>query len=327
MRKHIKPKGKQAGMASVVALIIAMGAALLFVMEFTSTLTKNNIRANSQSFYNRLLFLNTQFHAYANDRYLAGQGINTPHIFPFELQRLEGDYIPVCSNEDNQKGYCFKYNQTPWGEIAKDDYQVLPVGNPGAPTHYRAELTLKLPDKDNDALKFDRQMTLSMLANMPNLFYDEPNNTLIMRIERPDKAFSYESLVKRSGDDSTLLGDWDVGGNYAITNVKDVTIKNSNGTQTIVSDGLVHIFQAEHDDVIDRPNCPDGKESIIHVMIGEVSTPKEFTSTGRIRAYLKSTSETQWRVGLDNVVKRDRDGLVQINHIGYLTAITQCKTP
>ncbi len=312
-------------MASVVALIIAMGAALLFVMEFTSTLTKNNIKANSQSFYNRLLFLNTQFHAYANDRYLAGQGINTPHIFPFELQRLEGDYIPVCSDADNKEGYCFKYNQTPWGEIAKDDYQVLPVGNPGAPTHYRAELTLKLPDKDNDALKFDRQMTLSMLAKMPNLFYDEPNNTLIMRIERPDKAFSYESLIKRSGDDSTLLGDWDVGGNHAITNAKDYTIRNSDGSQQLVSTGLVKIFQVNNKDFIDKPKCPEHQQPDLTLSIHTVTITNEYTLTGSIKPYVLSESNTQWQAGLEIRVVLNSTGKAERISTGVMTAFVQCK--
>ncbi|MGF1907718.1 type II secretion system protein, partial [Aliivibrio salmonicida] len=248
-------------------------------------------------------------------------------IFPSQLSDLEGDYVPTCTEADNQEGMCFRYNQTPWGEIADSDYAVIGVPNALTPTHYRAELTLNLPDKNNEALGFDRDVTLQLFAQMPNVIYDDTANTIILRIDRPDKAFAYESLVKRSGDDSTLLGDWDVGGEYAITNVKDITIKNSNGTQTVISDGLVNVFSVKHDDIVDRPNCPKGKESIINLMIGEITTPKEHTSTGRIRAYLKSTSATQWRVGLDNIIKRDRDGVVQINHSGYLTAITQCKTP
>ncbi|MGR6863477.1 type II secretion system protein [Aliivibrio salmonicida] len=324
MRKHIKTKGKQAGMASLVALIIAMGATLLFVMEFTSTLTKNNIKANSQSFYNRLLFLNTQFHAFANDRYLAGQGINTPHIFPFELQQLEGDYLPICSDADNKEGYCFKYNQTPWGEIAKDDYQVLPVGNPGAPSHYRAELTLKLPDKDNEALKYDRQATLSMLAKMPNLFYDEPNSTLIMRIERPDKAFAYESLIKRSGDDSTLLGDWDVGGNHAITNAKDYTIRNSDGSQQLVSTGLVKILQVNHRDFIDKPRCPVDQEPNVTLSINTVTVTNEFTLKGSIKPFILSETDRQWQVGLEIRVVINATGQPHSIEDGVITAFVQC---
>ena len=327
MKKQCKTKGKQRGLASVVALAIVAAALTLGIREWSAMLTQKQIQDNSQSFYNRIVYLQTQFHAYMSDQYLSGSGINTQFIFPMKLSDLEGDYIPLCSDEDNKKGLCFKYNQTPWGEITESDYRLIPLPSVVNPTHWRAELDMELPPKNDEALKYEREMTLQMFAKMPNIIIDDEKDKITLRIDRPDKAFAYESLVKRSGDDSTLLGDWDVGGNHAITNAKDVTIKNSNGTQTIVSDGLVHIFQAEHDDVIDRPNCPDGKESIIHVMIGEVSTPKEFTSTGRIRAYLRTTSSTQWRVGLDNVVKRDSDGVVQINHSGYLTAITQCKTP
>ena len=320
-------RNKQGGFASIVGLIIVAAALIIGVMEWSSMMTQKRIKDNVDSFYNRIVYLTTQFHAFASVQYLSGTNINSSFIFPVNLSDLEGDYIPTCSEADNENGHCFKYNQTPWGEISDSDYQKYPMPNGINPSHWRAELIIKLPNKDDEALKFDREATLQLFAQMPNIVYDEPNNQIILRIERPDKAFAYDSLVERSGDDSTLLGDWDVGGNFAITNTKDVTIKNSNGTQTIVSDGLVNIFQAKHDAAIERPDCPKGKESIIHVMIGEVSTPKEHTSTGRIRAYLKSTSSTHWRVGLDNVVKRDRDGDVQINHTGYLTAITQCKTP
>ncbi len=317
---------KQQGFASIVALLIVAAALTIGIQQWSAHQSQQRVLANRDSFYQRVLFLRTQFHAFANDKYLAGMGINTPHIFPFKLSDLEGAYIPVCSEEDNKKGYCFKYNQTPWGEISDKDYVVIPVPNAIAPTHYRAELTLALPDKNNEALKYEREATLQLFAQLPNILYDEQKNQLVLRIDRPDKAFAYESLVKRSGDDSTLLGDWDVGGNHAITNVKDITIKNSDNTQTIVSDGLVHVFLVKHNDTIDRPACPEGKESIINLMIGEIITPKHHTTTGRIRAYLKSTTQTQWRVGLDNIVKNDSNGKPIVDHSGYLTAITQCKT-
>ncbi|MGR6858843.1 type II secretion system protein [Aliivibrio salmonicida] len=317
-------KNKQKGMASIVGLIIAAGAVLLFMREFSYILTQKNIRDNSESFYNRLVFLNTQFHAFANDRYLAGQGINTPHIFPFELQRLEGDYIPVCSDADNKEGYCFKYNQMPWGDIEKDDYQVVPVGNPGAPTHYRAEITIKLPDKNNTLLVSDREATLRMLAKMPNLFYDKPNNTLIMHIERPDKAFSYESLIKRSGDDSSLLGDWDVGGKHAITNVRDVTIANSDGTQRLVSTGLVHVLEVKTGDRIFKPSCPQGLKPKIRLNVASTFITSLETQTGSFKAFVDNETNQYWEIKLEIRGKDNDTGNSKIINDGTVTAFVQC---
>ena len=316
---------KQGGFASIVGLIIVAAALIIGVMEWSTMMTQKRIKDNVDSFYNRIVFLNTQFHAFANDRYLAGMGINTQHIFPFQLSDLEGNYIPLCSEADNVKGFCFKYNQTPWGEIAEADYVVTPLPSVITPTHYRAELTLTLPNKDDDALKFDREATLQLFAQMPNIIYDEPNNKIILRIERPDKAFAYESLVKRSGDDSTLLGDWDVGGNHAITNVKDVTIRNRDGSQQLVSTGLVKILQVNHGDFIDKPKCPEHQQPDLTLSIHTVTIPSKYTLTGSIKPFRFSETATQWRAGLEIRVVINSTGKADIIHTGHLTAFVQCK--
>ncbi|MUK76579.1 type II secretion system protein [Aliivibrio fischeri] len=316
---------KQQGFVSVVALLIVGAILIMGIQQWSMYKTKQRIVANSQSFYQRVLFLRTQFHAFASDKYLAGININSQYIFPFLLSDLEGDYIPVCSDEDNQKGVCFKYNQTPWGEIADSDYAVIPVPDAITPTHYRAELTLKLPDESNDALKYDRDATLQLFAQLPNIVYDEMANTIVLRIDRPDKAFSYESLVKRSGDDSTLLGDWDVGGDYAITNAKDYTIKNDDGTQQLVSRGLVNISQVEHGDFIDKPQCPTDQEPDLTLSIHTVTITNNYTLTGSIKPYIQSETATQWQAGLVIRVIKNSTGKATTTNKGVMTAFVQCK--
>ncbi|AAW88275.1 hypothetical protein VF_B0033 (plasmid) [Aliivibrio fischeri ES114] len=316
---------KQRGFASIVSLLIVTAALIIGIQQWSAYKTKQRIIATSESFYNRVLFINEQFHAFAHDKYLSGVGINTQHIFPFKFIDLEGDYLPTCSNEDNQKGYCFKYNQTPWGEIAEKDYVVVPVPNAISPTHYRAELTLTLPDKNNDALKFDREATIQLFAQLPNITYDEVKNQIVLRIERPDKALAYDSLVKRSGDDSTLLGDWDTGGNHAITNAKDYTIRNSDGSQQLVSTGLVKIFQVKHGDFIDKPKCPENQQPDLTLSLHTVIISNKYTLTGSIKPFRLSETATQWQAGLQVRVVLNSTGKADKITTGIMTAFVQCK--
>lgn len=314
---------KQGGFVAMVGLLIALSFLSYAFILYTEQAQKQRIKEDAHSFYNRLLFLTHQIHAYNADQYQAGTPINSSWLFPKTLSDLEGAYVPTCLPADNAQGYCMLIEQSPWGKV---EYERQAFITPTGVDTYRAVMSFTLPDPSDPAFTAEHSMTLSMLTQLPNLTYDESSNLITLYVTRPDMAFAYDGLVKRSGDDSTLLGDWDVGGNFAITNVKDVTIKNSNGTQTVVSDGLVNTFSAKHDGLIDRPDCPDGKESIIHLMIGEIITPTNTESTGRVRAYLKSTTATQWRVGLDNIVKNS-SGTSQIDHSGYVIALTQCKTP
>ena len=321
---HSPKRRAQGGFVAMVGLLITLSFLSYAFVLYSEKAQTERIKSDTQSFYNRLLFLKQQIHAFNADQYQNGRHINSAELFPATLQNLEGVYVPPCLPADNAQGFCFLIDQTPWGTI---NYERQPLVTPTGTNTWRVAMSFTLPDQSDPAFTTELSMSISMLTQIPTNEYDPVLNQMTIYVNRPDMAFAYDGLVKRSGDDSTLLGDWDVGGNFAITNVKDVTIKNSNGTQTIVSDGLVNIVKASHDALIDRPNCPANKKSIINLMIGEITTPKDHTSTGRIRAYLKSTNSTQWRVGLDNIVKKDSDGDIKINHSGYLTAITQCKTP
>ncbi|EHD1698874.1 type II secretion system protein [Vibrio vulnificus] len=323
----MKTLRKQGGFALIAGLLIVITVLSLGSIQLSQYLTKKRILNNTESFFHRVLYLKTQIHAYANDHYLQGHAINGPTIFPRRLLDLEGGYIPTCSTVDNQNGRCMKVTQTPWGEIATSDYRVLPITSPSGATYYRAELDLQLPDKNDPALKYERNATLSLLAQVPNIVYDDARNRITVRIDRPDKAFAYEGLVKRSGDDSTLLGDWDVGGQRSITNTRDVTIRNANGTQKLVSRGLSNVFTLQHGDFLQKPNCPPGLTPSINLALGYVKIESDYQLVGSQKPYLikSGTTSTRWQVGLVLRVKRlDTNTFGELN-TGDILAITQCK--
>ena len=318
---------KQQGFALIASISIVLGVVTIASIKMAEYSSKQRILNNSESFFHRVIYLRTQVHAFVNDRYLEGWGINGAAIFPNRLGALEPKYIPACSDADNAKRFCMKVNQTPWGEIDDRDYRVvgIPKDDGSGISHYRAEFDIKLPAKNDDAFKYERNVTLAMLARVPNIFYDDANNILTVRIDRPDKAFAYESLVKRSGDDSTLLGDWDVGGNFAITNTKELTIRNTNGSQTRVSNKLTDIYTVEHGDWLDKPSCPNGLSPVINPVITSVEPHRDYNLTGGQRAYRLAETADRWQLGLDVLAIHKTSGTKRFLHGGVITALIQCK--
>ncbi len=309
----------------LASLLIVIGVLAIGGIYYSQYLTQQRIVRSSESFYNRVLYLKTQIHAYASDRYQAGWPINGAGIFPARLDDLEGHYVPTCLAADNAQGFCMAINQTPWGDIDSSDYRVVGVPNDITPDYYRAEFDIALPDKNNPALKYEREATLSLFAQLPNILYDDSNNLITVRIDRPDKAFAYDSLVKRSGDDSTLLGDWDVGGNYAITNTKDVTIRNSDGSQKLVSRGLVDLYTLKHQDWLKRPACPAGTTSHLALSLGTVTINKDYELIGSQKPYIMTTTSDAWQVGLEIRAQEIATGNLKKLNEGEILAFTQCK--
>ncbi|MDC5711152.1 type II secretion system protein [Vibrio europaeus] len=315
----------QRGFAGIAALLIVLSVGSFGVIKYSEAMNKKRIVDNTESFYNRVLYYREQFHAYISDRYQAGWGINTASIFPTTFSALEGQYIPACSTADNDNGLCMKYNQTPWGDIPASAYSVVPIPNAASPTHYRAELVISLPDKNNQALNFEREITLQLFAQTPNIVLNDATNTVTLIIDRPDKAFAYDSLLKRSGDDSTLLGDWDIGGNYALTNAKDYFIRNSDGTQKGVSGGLVEVFTATHGQWLPKPSCPTGSALVPSFAIKRTDNHSSYTLTGMNNAYMLTETATQIRVGLDVGAKAKSNGQGTVLHGGQVTVFFQCQ--
>lgn len=321
----MKSLNKQQGFALIAGMLIVITVLSVGAIQYSQYLGKKRILNNTESFFNRVVYLRTQIHAYANDHYLQGNGINSPNIFPARLTDLEGTYVPACTTANNKNGLCMKVNQTPWGDISGSDYRRVLVTSPSGANYYRAELDLKLPDKNDLALKYERSITLSLLSQLPNIIYDEARNLITVRVDRPDKAFSYESLVKRSGDDSTLLGDWDVGGNFSITNTRDITIRNSNGTQKLVSRGLSNVFTVNHGDKVQKPACPTSTTPSINLGLGYVKIEGNYQLVGSQKPYLMSETTAYWQVGLELRVKNLTTNQFDIENKGEILAITQCK--
>ncbi len=309
----------------IISMMIIFGFLSLVGIQWANMQEKRNVKANAESFYNHVLFLRSQLHAYTTMRYQKGFGINSSMMFPSVLSSLVPDFYPDCSTADNEAGRCKPYNQTPWGKIDDRDYRIVGVGGtPSNPDFYRAELDIKLPPASDEAYKYERAATLSLFSKIPSIVFDEANNLITLRIDRPDKAFAYDGLVKRSGDDSTLLGDWDVGGNYGITNAKEYTIKASNNSQISVSKRLVTIEGLSHGQTIKKPVCSGSLSPKLTLNIGEIDTPVTFEALSRFKPYIQHQNANSWTIGVDVTAKNISSGKTEKVNFGKVTALIQC---
>lgn len=310
----------------LIGMMLVMGVLTLGVVKYTEFQHKKSIQSNTQSFYNRVLFIKQQIHAYVTRQYQNGSLINSAAIFPSALSDLEGEYIATCSTADNLAGKCMRYDQTPWGTIASSDYRRVGVPNNVSPQYYRAELDIRLPSKTDASYEFERNVTLSLLAQLPNIIYDDANNLITVRVDRPDKAFAYDGLVKRSGDDSTLLGDWDAGGNFSATNLKDLTLRADDGSQILVSTRLKDSYTITHGEWVDIPKCVVGQSPYYQHSVASFDIPiRTHTIIGGTNTYLMGTSPTQWQFGISTQTKRNSDGQQKVLNSGRILVLTECR--
>jgi len=319
---------KQQGWVAPLMLgaTLVVSAMMLYAVEKSRAWQRQQVLDNANSFYNRVVYLENQIKAYVTGHFQMGYPINGEEIFPYDLNQLvTRGYYPACSDTDNQKGLCWKVNQTPWGELDYYDYRVLPYPDYANRQYWYAEIKYQLPSPTDPALANELRATRTLLAQLPNGRYDESTHVFTLRIDRPDKAFGYESLVKRSGDDSTLLGDWDVGGLFSITNARDVTIRNSDGTQKLVSIGLSKVYTLEHGDKISKPSCPPSTTPIIDLALSYVMIESDYQLVGSQKPYLMNETPLEWQVGLELRVKHINTNTFDKTNTGEILAITQCK--
>ncbi|MFA0078406.1 Tfp pilus assembly protein FimT/FimU, partial [Vibrio artabrorum] len=68
-----RPKKTQRGFL-IISMLIVLGLLTAFGMEWANALEKNKVKNEANSFYNHVLFLRQQLHAYTTMRYQLGFG-------------------------------------------------------------------------------------------------------------------------------------------------------------------------------------------------------------------------------------------------------------
>ncbi|MEZ8236292.1 type II secretion system protein [Vibrio splendidus] len=152
----------------------------------------------------------------------------------------------------------------------------------------------------------------------------QTNGDITVMVYDPLLSQLYDAFLQHDGS-VPLSDDWDVGGQFAVTNAKDLTILNADGTQKIVSKGLVNVVTVKHGERVYKPACPQGTTPDIMLSIGNIYIASDLELTGSQKPYLITTTNDYWDVGLEVRVKSLITGNIGKSHSGEITAFTQCK--
>ncbi|HBC3487097.1 TPA: type II secretion system protein [Vibrio parahaemolyticus] len=163
------------------------------------------------------------------------------------------------------------------------------------------------------------------LLRLPYAIQDESGD-IVVRVYDPLISQLYDEFLQRDGS-VELTNDWDVGGNYSVTNARDYTILNSDGTQKIVSQGLVDIYTVKHGDRVKKPACPEGTSPHLAMSLGQIYIDNDHELTGSQKPFIQlaGTDDNYWQVGLEIRVKSRITGDFEKANTGEITAFTQCK--
>ncbi len=289
---------KGMGMAGLIGTLIAFAFVSYFIMQMGVEAKKATIYNNSKNFYEQLDVIKEALLAYQSDK--IAQGELTTNTFPIGFSDLIGDYLPDCSTVDYQAGKCRPANYTPWGTQIDLTRQTQYIPAKGWTPYNRIIITLP---PVTEAFKFEHDVHVATLLKLPFAKFDDTANTITWEVRRVGEELQHDGLVRRSGDNSTLTGDWDVGGDFAITNAKDVTVRNSDGSQRRLGAGIVRVSTATHDTRIKKHSCPSGlspriSTAVKSIFSGTEGGDNQTQSISEIRSYF-TESGSYWKVGLD----------------------------
>ena len=316
------PKRHQRGVVGVLSFLICLSFLSLLFLEFATAKTREQQLSQAAPFYDRMKHIIQQINAYQMDQ--VGRGLTTVNglgIFPHAWSLLEPYYLPSCNYSDEQKGLCLPSRKTPWGT----EMQITLAYS--ADANRFPQMTISIPmQPKNDTFALERDAYISALGKLPGTRMDESKNAIQLVISRLDNAIQHDGVVKRSGNNSTLTGDWDTGGKFAITNAKDVLIRNRDGSQTNLSTMVLTTFVAKHGERVDKPQCPSHLKPDIQVAIKGLFpfTPaNKFSDVGMQKAYVTAYSK-YWQIGLDYWAVREYPNETVLMHDGEVSVSLRC---
>ncbi len=307
-------------------MIVGLSVLSMLIMHWQQRSKIMRIQALVNPFYQQLEYITKQVNAYQIDQIAQGWPPSSAAVFPNTWSDLQPAYLPNCSTTDNNAGKCRKPEQTPWGTTMLMTKINSPVP-PSVTPRYRLQIQIPFPNATSDATQLEHQAVLETLSRFPGSEFNEASNSLFVWVDRIDSGVQQDALVKRSGDDSTLTGDWDVGGNYAITNAKDVTIRNSDGSQRSVGTGVVRAFVGKHNERVNKHKCPANLTPSIIVSIKSIfaqNNANNINTISQSKTYATESS-TYWTLGLDYYAQLQGSSTWTLQHDGEISAFLICK--
>lgn len=246
--------------------------------------------------------------------------------FPTELNDLvtvDEQFWINCTEADEVAKRCIRPDYVPWTKQRigyEAGHKGITIGSEIRDVAY-VEMTFPLSNSVIEPMY--RAKWATELLKMPYA-KAQSNGDITVMVYDPLLSQLYDEFLQRDGS-VTLTDDWDAGGNHAITNAKDFTIANSDGTQKIVSEGLVDVWTVEHGDKILKPSCPANTEPKIALSISYIRVNKEDKLSGSVRPWVQSETSDYWEVGLSSRVNVVDTGEIKESFLGKIQALTFCR--
>ena len=243
--------------------------------------------------------------------------------WPSDVNTLMNDYSSrfweSCSEEEEVAEMCIRPDFVPFsqGRLTMEpvwDDSLLPI------PQGRYYITVPIGQLPDDGT-YGRWKTA--LLKFPGARV-MPNWDVRITVKPLTKTLQYREYLQKDGS-TPLDGDWDTGGHFAITNVKDVFVRNSDGSQRGVASRLTDMYTVSHGEWIRKPKCPAGTAIKAGFATPEVMTDRYHTLTGMVRAYASGENETHIQVGLDVGAVNKSNGSSTALHYGKVTVLFQCK--
>lgn len=216
--------------------------------------------------------------------------------WPADVNALMNDYSSrfweSCSEEEEAAEICIRPDYVPFsqGRLTLEpvwDTTILPI------PQGRYYITVPIGQLPDDGTYGSWKAALLKFPGARVM----PNFDIRITVKPLTKTLQYREYLQKDGS-TPLEGDWDTGGNYAITNVKGLFLRNSDGSQFSVASGLQRRVIVTSGSFIPLHSCPEGHTPDIDVMIKSIepqSDATKFTSLGAFIPYYTPESGG-WRV-------------------------------
>ncbi|MBD1577097.1 type II secretion system protein [Vibrio sp. S11_S32] len=250
---------------------------------------------------------------------------NTKERFPTTPQDLmDKDYLELCEDADYQAGSCRSPSYTLWGRDIT--YTLFDADDSGDGTEVKTHLEMTYPLSNFTDTNEAKKVANLMMLRIPYATYDEATKKLTIRVNRASASRELDAYLDKYGD-TPLEDDWDVGGDFGITNAKDVTVANSDGTQHSLGAGVIGVFAVGDSTHVTKPSCPVGMNPHITTNLKSLYNSRDasakFDETGAVRTSA-SDKGGYWIVSLEFYAKNESTGKWKDYHTGEVTVILTC---
>ena len=318
-------KRKQGGFG-LIDVVLALSLSAIFLLTVIPMGLNHYRQKQVDEFVTHIKDLVTQMQLYqyhkttkegvTSNAFLPGYADGWPASFDALMTDYGSAFWDLCGPMNESKGTCIRPDTLPFTPTKLSFEEGVPL--PLQPnTVYLVIPTGTLPD-DGTLSRWATPLLALPGATL------RPDLNVRINLRPLTKSLMYDEFLRKDGS-VHLTQDWDVGGEHSITNVRDVTIRNSDGTQKLVSLGLSNSYTLKHGDILKKQTCPSGTSPKIMLGIGSVHIDKAFELTGSQRAYLIENAFTYWKVGLEIRVKRLSNNAYDKINSGEILAITQCQ--